>query len=71
MPPQGAYADPWLTEGGPLQATNVTALYMYQTAFEDLRMGRASAMAYILFAIIFVITLIQLRIFRRGGVEPY
>lgn len=60
-----------LTEGGPMQSTNVTALYMYQTAFQDLRMGRASAMAFILFGLIFVITVIQLRLFRRGGVEPY
>ena len=60
-----------LTEGGPIQSTNVTALYMYQMAFQDLRMGRASAMAFILFVIIFIITLIQLRIFRRGGIEEY
>lgn len=57
--------------GGPINSTNVTALYMYQMAFQDLRMGRAAATAFILFAIIFVITLVQLRIFRRGGVDPY
>jgi multiple sugar transport system permease protein len=60
-----------LTLGGPAQSTNVTALYLYQMAFQDLRMGRASALAFILFLIIFVITLVQLRIFRRGGVEAY
>lgn len=60
-----------LTEGGPLRTTTVTALYMYEMAFADLRMGRASAAAYILFAIIFVITLVQLRLFRRGGVEAH
>ena len=60
-----------LTGGGPVQSTNVTALYMYQMAFTDLRMGRASAAAFILFVIIFIITLIQLRVFRRGGVEAY
>ena len=60
-----------LTEGGPVGATNVTALYMYQMAFEDLRLGRASAVAYILFAFILVVTLIQLRVFRRGGVEAH
>lgn len=60
-----------LTEGGPRGATNVTALYMYQTAFQDLRMGRASAMAFLLFIVIFIVTLIQLRFFRRGGVEAY
>lgn len=60
-----------LTLGGPAQSTNVTALYLYQMAFQDLRMGRASALAFILFVIIFIMTLIQLRIFRRGGVEAY
>ena len=57
--------------GGPMRSTTVTGLYMYQTAFNDLRMGRASAMAYILFLVILIITLIQLRVFRRGGVETY
>ncbi len=60
-----------LTGGGPVQSTNVTALYMYQMAFQDLRMGRASALAFILFVLIFIVTLLQLRIFRRGGVEAY
>ena len=60
-----------LTLGGPAQSTNVTSLYLYQMAFQDLRMGRASALAFILFVIIFIMTLIQLRIFRRGGVEAY
>ncbi|BAS28284.1 ABC transporter permease [Limnochorda pilosa] len=60
-----------MTNGGPMQATNVTANYMYQTAFQNLRMGRAAAMAYILFGFILLITLIQLRIFRKGGVESY
>jgi multiple sugar transport system permease protein len=60
-----------LTLGGPAQSTTVTSLYLYQMAFQDLRMGRASALAFILFIIIFVITLVQLRIFRRGGVEAY
>ena len=57
--------------GGPMRSTTVTGLYMYQMAFADLRMGRASAVAYILFAVILVITLIQLRAFRRGGVEAH
>lgn len=60
-----------LTGGGPVQSTIVTALYMYQMAFQDLRMGRASATAFILFVLIFIITLLQLRLFRRGGIEAY
>ena len=60
-----------LTNGGPVQSTNVTALYMYQMAFSDLRMGRASTAAFVLFVVIFIVTLIQLRVFRRGGLESY
>ena len=60
-----------LTNGGPAGSTSVAAFYMYQTAFEDLRLGRASAAAFILFVIIFALTLVQLRVFRRGGIESY
>ena len=60
-----------LTEGGPARSTTVTGLYMYEMAFSDLRLGRASATAYILFAIILLISLIQLRVLRRGGVNAY
>lgn len=57
--------------GGPMRSTTVTGLYMYQVAFADLRIGRATAMAYVLAAVILIITLIQLRLFRRGGVEAH
>jgi multiple sugar transport system permease protein len=53
-----------LTNGGPVNSTNTMVLYMYDTAFNFLRMGRATAMAVLLFLIIFVITLIQLRLLR-------
>ncbi len=48
--------------GGPAGATMVVVLHMYNNAFKFFRMGRASAMAIILFAIIFIVTLIQLRL---------
>ncbi len=50
--------------GGPANATMTVVLHMYNTAFKFSRMGRASAMAFILFAIILVITIIQLRVLR-------
>lgn len=53
-----------LTNGGPVNSTNTMVMYMYDTAFNFLRMGRATAMAVVLFGIIFVITLIQLRLLR-------
>ena len=51
--------------GGPAGSTMVVVLHMYNTAFKFFRMGRATAMATILFGIIFVITLIQLRLLRQ------
>jgi multiple sugar transport system permease protein len=54
-----------LTEGGPVNSTNTLVLYMYDTAFRFLRMERATSMAVMLFLVIFVITLIQLRLLRE------
>lgn len=54
-----------LTQGGPVNATNTLVLYMYDTAFMFLRMERATAMAVLLFMVIFVITLVQLRLLRE------
>ena len=53
---------------GPIK---VTGLYMYEMAFTDQRLGRASAAAYILFTVVLAVTLIQLRVFRRGGVDAH
>jgi multiple sugar transport system permease protein len=50
-----------LTSGGPLGATKVLVFYVYEHAFKFFDMGYASAAAYILFAILFVLTLIQVR----------
>ncbi len=41
------------------------AIYLFQQAFEFLNMGYASAMAWVLFAIIMVITFVQLRLSKR------
>lgn len=60
-----------MTGGGPVNSTRVLALYMYEKAFEQLNMGEATAMVFILFTIMFAFTVLQLRIFRRGGVEAY
>ena len=54
-----------MTGGGPRGATEVTALYTYKMAFEDLRMGRASAGALILFVIIGLLSLLQFRALRE------
>jgi len=57
--------------GGPGNSTNVGALEMYNQAFSFGNWGVASAMAFVLFVVIFIITMIQLIVFRKGGVESY
>ena len=53
-----------MTEGGPYYSTHVLGYYIWTEAFRGLRMGYASAMSYVLFGSIMIITLIQLRILR-------
>ena len=60
-----------MTEGGPLQSTTVTPLYMYETAFADLRLGRAVAMAVLLSLVVLAVSMLQLRVGRQGGVEAW
>ena len=48
-----------MTQGGPLDSTNVLVYKLYQSAFEYFNIGEASAIAYILFVIIFLLTIIQ------------
>ncbi len=48
-----------MTEGGPLDSTNVLVYAIYKNAFEYFNAGKASALAYVLFFIILVLTLIQ------------
>ncbi len=54
-----------MTAGGPGTATYVYIFYLWQRAFVRLGMGYASAMAWILFAIIFIGTLIQWRVHKK------
>ena len=46
---------------GPLNSTLVYSLYIYEQAFLQLHMGYASALAWMLFLVVLVITLLQLR----------
>jgi multiple sugar transport system permease protein len=56
---------PWLlTQGGPNQATEFYALFLYRNAFIFLRMGKASALAWVLFAVILLFTYL---LFRASG----
>ena len=48
-----------MTQGGPLDSTNVLVYAIYKNAFEYFNVGKASAIAYVLFVIILVLTLAQ------------
>ncbi|WP_172327229.1 carbohydrate ABC transporter permease [Mangrovicoccus sp. HB161399] len=47
-----------ITDGGPMKSTYLLPLYIYDKAFKSFDMGYASAIAWVLFAIIMVLTLI-------------
>ncbi|MEU6198777.1 sugar ABC transporter permease [Streptomyces sp. NPDC047061] len=56
-----------MTKGGPGDATDVAALEMYRQAFSYGDWGTASAAAFVLFAVVLAVTLVQLWLFRRKG----
>ncbi len=53
-----------LTQGSPVNSTDVVAYQMYVTAFNYGQAGLASAMAMVLLAVILLLSLVQLRLFR-------
>jgi len=56
------FAEPYvMTNGGPLDSTLSIVLLMYREAFRYWNMGYASAIAFVLFGFIFLLTVIQLR----------
>lgn len=50
------------TNGGPGEASLFYLLYLYRTGWEYLDMGYAAAMAWLLFVILLVITMLSLRL---------
>ena len=48
-----------MTQGGPENSTNVLVYWLYKNAFEFFNIGKASAIAYVLFFFVFVLTIIQ------------
>jgi multiple sugar transport system permease protein len=54
-----------MTGGGPGRASSVIVYYIYQNAFRWFRMGYASSIAFILFIVILILTMIQLRLSGR------
>ncbi len=54
-----------LTKGGPANSTLTMSYYIYQNAFQFFQMGKAAALSYVLFALIFGVTLMQFRVQKR------
>lgn len=53
--------------GGPNNATLTAVLYLYQNGFQRFNQGYASAVAWVLFLVIFIVTLLQFRGQRNTG----
>jgi multiple sugar transport system permease protein len=63
------FAEPYvMTQGGPVESTVSVLYFMYEQGFKWWNLGFASAVAFILFVIMFVITAIQYRLARARGV---
>jgi len=54
-----------MTSGGPYNSTRTISLHIYDYAFLRLFMGSAASMAFVMFSLVIVMTLVQMRIQRR------
>jgi multiple sugar transport system permease protein len=62
------FAEPYvMTQGGPVESTVSVLYFMYEQGFKWWNLGIASAVAFILFVLMFVITMIQFRVARARG----
>jgi multiple sugar transport system permease protein len=60
------FAEPYvMTQGGPLRSTVSVLYFMYEEGFKWWNFGTASAVAFLLFGLIFAVTLLMLRVGRR------
>jgi multiple sugar transport system permease protein len=55
-----------MTQGGPLKSTYSVVLYMYEEGFRWWNIGYASSVAFVLFLIILLATMVQVRL-QRGA----
>jgi multiple sugar transport system permease protein len=65
------FAEPYvMTQGGPLRSTYSLVLYMYEEGFRWWKVGNAAAIAFVLFVIVLLGTIVQVRLQRgRFGLE--
>jgi multiple sugar transport system permease protein len=60
-----------MTRGGPANTTTTVVYLMYDTAFGYMKFSYAATMGVVLFIVIMFVTLFQMRVMRKGGVEAY
>jgi ABC-type sugar transport system permease subunit len=58
-----------MTSGGPLFHTETLVTYLYQVGFQDFRSGYAAAISWVLFLLILLLSVLQLRVFRYDEVD--
>lgn len=62
------FAEPYvMTQGGPAQSTTTVLYFMYEEGFKWWNLGSGAAVAFLLFLCILAVTLVQLRLAKRGG----
>jgi sn-glycerol 3-phosphate transport system permease protein len=59
-----------MTQGGPAHATQLFVYAIYEQIFLDFRVGRASALAVVFFALLLGLSLLQVRAFKPSGRTP-
>lgn len=61
------FAEPYvMTQGGPAQSTVTVLYFMYEEGFKWWNLGSGAAVAFILFVMIFAVTLVQLAVAKRA-----
>jgi len=62
------FAEPYvMTQGGPAQSTVTILYFMYEEGFKWWNLGSGAAVAFLLFLCILAVTLVQLKLAKRGG----
>jgi multiple sugar transport system permease protein len=64
------FSEPYImTQGGPANSTLTIVYYLYQKGFQRFQMGYGAALAWIVFALIFIVTIAQFNLSKRWVYE--
>lgn len=55
-----------ITKGGPGDSTKTIGYYIFETAFQGMRLGFAASLSWILFVIVMILAVLYLRLLKRG-----